>query len=555
MPAPTLTITFEDGFDSHQEDFSTVSDDPNGDADFDYSSVGIEGYMREGWEEWFRLIPDVLFAHNANIEMLVTFGTNGTAEIQNDTTESPVIDGTNVPLTFHELVSGVDLNQESYDAVIIAGPLLGTRFGGVSSVMAHEFGHALGFINGGNRSFAELQSFDSFIVDDFFLGENAVATHGGPVPVQGGGHILGAGPGESPVLSIMGGNSLSVTDLDIAILEDIGLFSNGRMTNGDDNLSGTQFNDEITALGGNDTVFANDGDDTLNGGLGEDTLDGGAGNDLTRGGSGNDLILDGDGVDAVSAGDGKDIIHLTGTTYHTSGYAAFNISSNTQVGTQAVISLEGLRRVEAVTDGGADADIVQLSDEGDAFFLHDAYSGFHNSLTLIDDCRGDDSVARFANVEEIRGLGGDDIIDLTSPDYSLNSVALIIDGGEGDDIIWGSDADERISGGNGNDTIFGGIGADILTGGLGVDVFEFTRTSIGTSVTDFNMEEGDILRFYNTGGAEFDASSVALAVNGITILYTDTVSLTQEYISIALATSTADFSLALIGIQSAVEIV
>jgi len=76
-------------------------------------------------------------------------------------------------------------------------------------------------------------------------------------------------------------------------------------------------------------------------------------------------------------------------------------------------------------------------------------------------------------------------------------------------------------GGDGNDTLSGGSGNDALTGGLGADTFEFTRTSGNTSVTDFNILEGDTLRFYNTGGANFDKDSIKSnsAGDGISIDY------------------------------------
>lgn len=289
-------------------------------------------------------------------------------------------------------------------------------------------------------------------------------------------------------------------------------------------------------------------------GLGNDFLSGGGGYNFLDAGVGNDTLVSSGTADLLYAGLGNDIIQLTGTTYHSSSYVAFNVSSDTQVGTQVRINLEGLVRIEAVTDGGANADIVQLSEEGDAFFLHDAYSGFHSSVELTEDYVGNDSAARFANIEEIRGMGGDDIIDLTSPNYSLSGVAMTIDGGEGNDVIWGSDANETISGGVGDDTIFGGIGTDVLTGGSGADVFEFTRTSTDTSVTDFDTSDGDMLRFYNAGGAIFDASSIVLTDRGVRISYTDTVSETSHDIYIDLARGVAVFSATLPEILSALEI-
>ncbi|WP_323786519.1 calcium-binding protein [Thalassovita sp.] len=363
-------------------------------------------------------------------------------------------------------------------------------------------------------------------------------------------------------------NSISFTRLDSSIQESATL-SDGTVvsfrlngfeafditaTEGDDWLAGLPFvvgrpvpeGVYFRGLGGNDI---------LDGGAGADTLEGGAGDDLISGNDGDDILIYDAGSDGLNGGIGNDIVQLHGTTYHTAGYVAYNVSSDTQVGTQARINLEGLVRIEAVTDGGADADIAQLSAEGDAFFLHDAYSGFHSSIALTEDYVGNESTARFANIEEIRGMGGDDIIDLTSPDYSLSGVSMIIDGGEGNDVIWGSDANEHISGGNGDDTIFGGIGTDVLSGNLGADVFEFTRTSTNTSVTDFDVGEGDMLRFYNTGGAEFDASSVALTATGIIISYTDTATGIEHDISIALAPSAADFTATLSEIQSALEII
>jgi Ca2+-binding RTX toxin-like protein len=270
---------------------------------------------------------------------------------------------------------------------------------------------------------------------------------------------------------------------------------------GDDSLDGRD---------GDDALDGGAGNDTLEGGSGADNLNGGSGDDETRGGNGNDRIFSASGADLINGDSGSDVLQFVGSSTHTVEHVAFNVSLDTQVGTQTQISLEGFVRIEAVIDGGADADIVQLSVEGDAFFLHDAYSGFHSSVSLTEDDVGNESAARFANIEEIRGLGGNDIIDLTSPDYSLAGVTMAIDGGEGNDVIWGSDANENIFGGNGCDTIFGGIGTGVLTGDLGADVFEFIRTSTDTSVTDFDVGEGDALRFYNAGRAEFDASSVAL---------------------------------------------
>ncbi|WP_205859828.1 calcium-binding protein [Cochlodiniinecator piscidefendens] len=331
---------------------------------------------------------------------------------------------------------------------------------------------------------------------------------------------------------------------------------NGTSSDSHATVYGGAGNDEITANG---SIIASyhggDGQDTIAGSNQDDTVTGGSGNDRIYTLDGADTVTDGDGIDAIALDAGNDIAMLTGTTYHTSEYVAFNASSATQTGTHVQINLEGLLRLETVTDGGADFDVVQLGDQGDAFFLHDAYSGFHTSVALTEDSFGNDSAARFSGIEEIRGMGGDDIIDLTSPDYSLAGLSMLVDGGAGNDTIWGSDANDNIFGGAGNDVIFGGAGTNVLTGGLGADVFEFTRSSTNTSVTDFDITEGDMLRFYNTGGAEFDSSSLRLTADGFTISYTDTTSGIVQDVSISLASDGADFTTTLIELQGALDII
>jgi hypothetical protein len=154
------------------------------------------------------------------------------------------------------------------------------------------------------------------------------------------------------------------------------------------------------------------------------------------------------------------------------------------------------------------------------------------------------SAARFVGVEEIYGFGGDDLIDLTSSDYSLANEDIRVYGGSGNDVIWGSDANEQVFGGTGNDTLFGGAGRDILTGGAGSDVFEFTRTSMESTITDFNPEEGDELRFVDAGGAYFDLSSLRVGEEVIVISYEDILTGTVKELAIG---RSVDLSTSMVG--------
>ena len=216
----------------------------------------------------------------------------------------------------------------------------------------------------------------------------------------------------------------------------------------------------------------------------------------------------------ILGGSGNDTIALAGNGTYGSGFAAGNISSSLQTGTEERISLNGKTRFEDVMDGGADVDTVILTDASDAFFLHDSFSGFHSSLTLSNDYEGRSGTARIENIENINAGAGDDIIDLTSPDYSLAGQNITVNGGEGSDTLWGSDADETLIGGTDNDVLFGGAGVNELIGGSGADEFQFTKTSTHDTIDDFSISDGDTLKFFNTGGAQFDRVSIALNSEG-----------------------------------------
>ena len=327
-------------------------------------------------------------------------------------------------------------------------------------------------------------------------------------------------------------------------------------TNIDDVFYGTDGDDEIHGGDGDDIIYASAGNDIYDGGDGIDTvitdyinsppsvggsislrnienqffigetnitidrsLDPESGNNHVRSQSGDDRVLLGVGDDTFELGSGKnysvggegnDTIILHGTGTFGSGYVAFNISSALQTGTEERLNLNGKTRFEDVMDGGADVDTVDLTDASDAFFLHDSFSGFHSSLTLSNDYEGRSGTARIENIENIKSGDGDDIIDLTSPDYSLAGQSITVDGGEGNDTLWGSDANETLKGGNGDDELFGGAGVNELIGGAGADEFQFTKTSSNDTVVDFNISDGDTLKFFNTGGALFDRNSIFL---------------------------------------------
>jgi Ca2+-binding RTX toxin-like protein len=274
--------------------------------------------------------------------------------------------------------------------------------------------------------------------------------------------------------------------------------------------------------------------------------------DVIYGLAGDDVISAGFGADMIYADAGDDTIVLSASdTYH-SFYKAANRSSDLQTGTEERVSLKGMLKVEHSADGGFGTDTIKLDEGNIAYFLHDSYSDFYWQQSFATDTLGNTSAPRFFGIEKITGSDGNNIIDLTSPDYSLAEQSIEVDGGLGADIIWGSDANETIKGGDGDDELFGGAGTNVLTGGAGADEFQFTMTSENDSVTDFNAAEGDTLKFFNTGGATFDRDSVTANSegDGISIEYSHNDQVQSLNISLGLSSSSVTNDL-----LSAIEII
>ena len=124
------------------------------------------------------------------------------------------------------------------------------------------------------------------------------------------------------------------------------------------------------------------------------------------------------------------------------------------------------------------------ADRGDAFFLHDFFSDFNGGLNngfVIDD-QGMSGTTRMSGVERILGGDGDDVIDLTSPDYAANNIQLF--GDQGNDILWGSDGNDLIDGGSGLDSMAGGLGEDIFVTRLGQGATSYAQADV---IKDFNI--------------------------------------------------------------------
>ncbi len=217
---------------------------------------------------------------------------------------------------------------------------------------------------------------------------------------------------------------------------------------------------------------------------------------------GNDTATVSGGADLVVAGDGLDVINLASPILWDHGFYAKNVDQQGAIGTNKIVSLAGKVNSSTVIHGGNEEDTLNLTASDDAFFLHDSFSKFNSWVSLAIDSEGQRNHARLIDVEVINAGAGDDIIDMTSSDYSTSSINMAIDGGDGNDVIWAGQGADTLMGGNGDDILNGSSGNDQLTGGAGKDIFEFTSTSGNDRITDFHGLLDEIHLFYRKDSVE-----------------------------------------------------
>ena len=307
-----------------------------------------------------------------------------------------------------------------------------------------------------------------------------------------------------------------------------------------ENITGTDYNDElygdsndntITGGAGNDIIEGSSGDDILAGGTGNDELEGGShddeyhfnlgdGQDTFYDISGTDLIRLGAGIvssDLVFAYNGNDLeITITGSSGDKMTIIGHNGTGSTQIekivfsnSSELDISLtaSGTSGNDSMTDT-IGPDTLSGLDGDDTFYYemggYDVFNGGNGSDTVsyanydyavwatlspnnYSSTRYDTDLSSgtWVNINEydsIENLTGSDYADDLFGDNSDN----VLNGGAGNDhiegkggadtLIGGSGAD-NLEGDGGNDILYGGDGLDTLWGEAGDDVFVFENTT------------------------------------------------------------------------------
>ncbi len=239
-----------------------------------------------------------------------------------------------------------------------------------------------------------------------------------------------------------------------------------KLTDSNDNWSGTAAADDIDALAGNDT---------LDGGAGNDRLFGNLGNDLIAGGIGADTLLGGDGDDVLDGGTDNDV--LSGDAGNDVGYGGTG-NDNLKGGSGNDYLLGGAGGDQVF--GGTGSDVINGGTGNDALYDTDSATVYGLVSTEQDEMVGGDGNDSFYGGYDTM-LGGDG-----NDTFNVKNQGTVI-GGTGNDTIivsntnpalgsWleGGFGADKITGGSGHDTLFSGYGADTLNGGAGNDSYVIT---------------------------------------------------------------------------------
>jgi Ca2+-binding RTX toxin-like protein len=224
------------------------------------------------------------------------------------------------------------------------------------------------------------------------------------------------------------------------------------------------------------------------------TLDGGSGIDTLTGGDGADLIAGGDNTDVLDGGAGDDrVVGDRGTDTHLGGDGDDVLVWNNGDGSDDVNGQAGFDRAEVNGSAGG-ADAFTLAPEGQgARFERTNLVPF--AITLSAQTEG----------VEVNGAAGNDALQVAA---GLGQLAVVADGGGGDDELAGSGEEDDFLGGSGDDILDPGAGSDLVAGGLDDDQIaardgnrDLVRGGAGTDAAQTDSITEDIV----TGIENLDA--------------------------------------------------
>jgi Ca2+-binding RTX toxin-like protein len=347
------------------------------------------------------------------------------------------------------------------------------------------------------------------------LNVNLASTLGGTVGDGAADTIVVNGTNGNDIVDLFGaGTSVSVLGLAAQVNITNAEGANDALVvhglGGNDGLTATTLPAGIVRLTldggvGNDNILGSRGADTLLGGDGNDFLDGNQGDDLAQMGAGDDIFQwdPGDGSDIVEGQDGTDLMLFFGANIAES----INISASGErvlftrnVG-NITMDLNDLEHIEFRALGGADNIVIGDLSGTDVTRIDldlrgpdGGGDGASDSITVngtqtddVINVGGDAGGVSVTGLQAtvniffqeqandrltVNGQGGADVINAVS--LEADGIQLVLNGGDGADLLIGSEGNDLILGGRGDDAALMGAGDDtfVWNPGDGNDIIE-----------------------------------------------------------------------------------
>ena len=275
---------------------------------------------------------------------------------------------------------------------------------------------------------------------------------------------------------------------------------------GIENLTGSDFDDQLRGDALDNALSGGSGDDRLRGGSGADTLDGGAGIDTVEyntSGAGVTINL---ANNTASGGDAEgDILSNIENVVGSSQFANFitgDSEDNQLVGGSGNDVLNGGAGNDELY--GSYGDDVLNGDDGDDFFYGffgtDTINGGNGNDTMsytdlvssVNIIISENSSTAFTtsgtdtltSVEHLIGTSDHDFIFVRSFEAGIVTSDLILEGGSGFDYLSTGAGNDTVFGGDDDDQIYVGSGTDTVDGGSGFDLVNYFSSYLNNFATE-----------------------------------------------------------------------
>ncbi|EOW3713583.1 cadherin-like domain-containing protein [Vibrio fluvialis] len=235
--------------------------------------------------------------------------------------------------------------------------------------------------------------------------------------------------------------------------------------------------------------------------------------DLTKDGYFFEFSLDGN-ITWQSAWAEIDNIYSVSPTYALAGEVQIvNSAEDLQAALQGGKTITDIAEMGNDTVNGNEGNDILFGDSINTDELPWGQDGNPDKPSDLADGAGYDALVTFLELRDGSTPSQIDIYEFIKDKHELFNVAGdsrggddILNGGDGNDILYGQGGDDTLNGGAGNDILIGGYGNDILTGGDGDDLFVFGGEGAAKAEDQFKTHMDVITDFHS--GDKIDLSQM-----------------------------------------------